>query len=150
MKKVLYIFTSVITCVALCTAMISCDIETSDNGNLDGFWQLTQIDSVANNKSVSMKESQIFWAFQTDVMEVRNLKAGDTKVLFRFEKTGNQLSIHTPYLEKDKDHRELLSDSTILKTYCIQGLGETYEINQLSNSNMQLSGSVLRLHFRKY
>ena len=85
MKKVLYIFTSVITCVALCTAMISCDIETSDNGNLDGFWQLTQIDSVAINKSVSMKESQIFWAFQTDVMEVRNLKAGDTKVLRRLE-----------------------------------------------------------------
>lgn len=150
MKKALYIFTSVIAYFALCMAMISCDIETSDNGNLDGFWQLTQIDSIANNKSVLVKESQIFWAIQTDVMEVRNISAGDTKILFRFNKTGNQLTIHTPYMEKDKDHRELLSDSTVLKPYYIQGLEETYEIDKLNNSNMQLSGSVLRLHFRKY
>ena len=39
----------------------ACDIESTDNGNLDGFWHLEQVDTLATGGSLNLKEQKIFW-----------------------------------------------------------------------------------------
>ena len=40
----------VVLCLSLC-GMTSCEVETSGNGELDGFWHLERIDSLQNGGS---------------------------------------------------------------------------------------------------
>ena len=44
MKRIVYILS--IVCLLMMTA---CDVETSDNGDLDGFWHLQRIESLTNS-----------------------------------------------------------------------------------------------------
>ena len=43
MRKWIYLWTVV------CTALVACDVETSDNGRLDGYWHLTGVDTLATS-----------------------------------------------------------------------------------------------------
>ena len=55
--------------LTILSLLCSCDkFHVSDNGELDGFWQLTSVDTLANGRSADMKEKMIFWAVQTDLL----------------------------------------------------------------------------------
>lgn len=60
MKKT-FLFLAI--CLAMTMAATSCGdfIETSDNGDLDGYWQLSQVDTLANGVQVDMTSSKVFW-----------------------------------------------------------------------------------------
>ena len=64
MKKLLFL---VPLAAILC---LSCELETSDNGDLDGFWQLKQVDTLQGGTK-DMRGSGVFWAVQTDLLEAR-------------------------------------------------------------------------------
>ena len=49
----------------------SCTLETSDNGDLDGFWQLSLIDTLSSQNSVDMRDSGYFWAVQHNLLILR-------------------------------------------------------------------------------
>ena len=57
-----------------CLLLTSCGIEFSDNGKLDGFWQLMSADTLTNQHTLDLKTSGRTWAFQglkvTDIREV--------------------------------------------------------------------------------
>ena len=63
MKKT-FLFLAI--CLAMTMAATSCSdfIETSDNGDLDGYWQLSQVDTLANGVQVDMTSSKVFWGVQ--------------------------------------------------------------------------------------
>ena len=44
---------------ALLMSLASCEIETSDNGELDGFWHLERIDSLEKGKTVDCSNQLI-------------------------------------------------------------------------------------------
>ena len=50
MKKLLYIFIFTL-------AVAACEIHTSENGDLDGYWQLHKVDTLANGSSCDMRDS---------------------------------------------------------------------------------------------
>ena len=50
MKKIFYIITAVLS------LLVSCTIETSDNGDLDGMWLLERMDSLSNNAITTFDE----------------------------------------------------------------------------------------------
>ena len=58
MKKT---FLFLATCLAMTMAATSCGdfIEISDNGDLDGYWQLSQVDTLANGVQVDMTSSKV-------------------------------------------------------------------------------------------
>ena len=59
MKK-LYIYI-----IGVMLLMVGCDVESSDNGNLDGFWQMTtKTDKYAKCGAVDMRDSGLTWSFQ--------------------------------------------------------------------------------------
>ena len=85
MKKT---FLFLATCLAMTMAATSCGdfIETSDNGDLDGYWQLSQVDTLANGVQVDMTSSKVFWGVQGKFLTMLDThQAPSYGYMFRFE-----------------------------------------------------------------
>ena len=65
MRKWIYLWTVV------CTILVACDVETSDNGRLDGYWHLTGVDTLATSGHRDVSEETIFWAVQFDLIQLK-------------------------------------------------------------------------------
>ncbi len=143
MKKILYLLLS-------CTLLLSCELETSDNGKLDGNWQLRQIDDLSTGSSSDMTYSYIYWGIENDLLQVRDIDDGNLMLLFRFDKQGDHLSIHSPYRVVTKDQLEPMEDTEQLLKLGIAGTEDTFIFENLSSGNMTLRNELYRLHFRKY
>ena len=140
MKKLLFL---VPLAAILC---LSCELETSDNGDLDGFWQLKQVDTLQGGTK-DMRGSGVFWAVQTDLLEAR---IGGTGVFFRFSNTGDSLFLSDPYVNNRDSSDIKLTDVARLHELGINELEERFRIMALDGSTMVLQSYMLRLHFRKY
>ena len=77
MKKT---FLFLATCLAMAMAATSCGdfIETSDNGDLDGYWQLSQVDTLANGVQVDMTSSKVFWGVQGKFLTMLDTRQAPT------------------------------------------------------------------------
>ncbi len=140
MKRLVYI-------MALAAMLGSCTLETSDNGKLDGLWQLYSLDSLATGASADMRGSHVFWAVQHRLLEARNK---ETQVLFRFNNTGDSLLLSDPYIN-NRDLSDIkVTDAAMLAPLGINNLGEHFGIKALSSDKMVLETPTLRLYFRKY
>ena len=127
MRKLLYIFTMLLMLAA-------CDIHTSNNGDLDGYWQLRSVDTLSSGMSCDMRDSMLFWSFQGNLLHVRDNKEEKLdKVFMRFTL-------------RDKG----ITDTTFLRHYGIHDMPETLKVVTLNSSTMILENRVLRLNFRKY
>ncbi len=51
-------------------SLSSCEIETSQNGDLDGFWHLEQVDTLATGGTCSFADKRIFWGCQYKLIQV--------------------------------------------------------------------------------
>jgi len=142
-KKIIYIFIS-------CILLISCELEVLDNGKIDGNWQLRQIDTLATGGTCDMSHSYIYWAFESTLMQIRDIDNNNLKILFRFERQGDELKIHTPNHVVTKDKLVLLENDSLLSPLGIMGTKETFHIEKLNHENLVLRNQCYKLHFRKY
>lgn len=143
MKRLLYVLIG-------CLGLVACDIETSDNGDLDGFWQMTQIDTLGG-RSGDMREKYVFWCVQGKLIETyiaRN--SAMNEIVYTFDKTADSLLLHSPYISDRGNGDIKVEDVALLRAYGINQLEERFKIQQLSADNMVLESAMLRLHFRKY
>ncbi len=137
--------------MALC--VVSCDLETSDNGKLDGFWHLERIDTLATGGSLDTSGDKVFWAIQVRLLQ---LQGGSGSFYFRFKQDSDSLTIFSPYT--NEGHEETLgeggnkpvSDPTVLRDYGIDALETHYKKEALDGSRMILRSRRLRLIFRKF
>ena len=60
----------------------SCEIESSDNGSLDGFWHLESIDTLATGGRSDYSKQRVFWGVQYKLLSVNNYEGG--RFYFRF------------------------------------------------------------------
>ena len=142
MKKLIYIIISLI--------LTSCELEMTDNGALDGNWQLRQIDTLSTGGTCDMSRSYIYWAVQNHILQVRDIDNNNLIILFRFEKKGDRLTIHSPYRVIIKAELEPIEDIEQLTPYGILETEDTFTFENLSSGNMTLKNEFFRLHFRKY
>lgn len=133
--------------IALVAMLGSCTLETSDNGNLDGLWQLRSLDSLANGSSVDMHANGVYWAVQLDLLEARDRHV---RVLFRFNHTGDSLVLSNPYVNLRDSSDIKVNESAMLAPLGINSLEEHFAVKALSSGSMVLESPTLRLHFRKY
>lgn len=140
MRKLIY--------VIFCLLAVSCDIETSDNGDLDGYWQLKTVDTLSSGISADVREDGIFWAFQFDLMEAWVI--GEDGVFFRFSHMGDSLRIYDPYIDNRDSGDIALTDVSMLYPMGISSTDETFSVLKLNSSNMELQSECLHLIFRKY
>lgn len=145
MKRLVYILTILST-----LSIVSCEIETSNNGKLDGNWQLRQIDTITTGGSTDMSQSYIYWSVENNLLQVRDIDNNNLKILFRFEKQGDSLTLRDPHFVVTKDELVPLENDSLLQPLGIYGVQEGFQIQQLSNTRMTLQNHLLKLHFRKY
>lgn len=139
-----------LVCIFLaCFMLASCELETSGNGDLDGFWQLRSVDSLLNKEPpIDMKSQQVFWAFQVNMLQTTQV--GNRIVNFRFQRSGDYLILTSPHDNNREDDDPPITDVSLLQPLGINNLEEHFKILELDGSKMTLQSSTLRLYFRKY
>ena len=140
MKRLIY-------SLLLAATLGSCTLETSNNGHLDGFWQLYSLDSLSSGTSVDMRGSHVFWSIQVRLLEARN---SDGRILLRFNYTGDSLFLSNPYANARDSSDIKITDVAKLAPLGINKLEEHFAVKTLNSDNMTLESPTLRLYFRKY
>lgn len=143
MRRLLYFTLSLIM-------ITSCTLDSSDNGALDGYWQLSSIDTLANGHSVNMRDSGIFWAFNFNLLVTRSTKEPSGEILYDFENTDDNLILSNPYILYRDSSDIKVTDVNLLKKYGVNSLLESFTIQHLNSNKMALQSNMLRLNFRKY
>lgn len=133
----------------LLTVVSSCTLETSDNGDLDGFWHLTRVDTLATGGSCDMSERLVFWSVQMDLVNVTDRGDGGGDYFMRFDKSGMTLRLYEPYRNDRMQGDGKIDDALLLAPLGINSLDETFRIERLSGSRMTLRGGKLLLYFSK-
>jgi len=162
MRRNLFFIAS--ACLALATAawsLTSCTIESSDNGDLDGFWHLEGVDTLATAGHLDLSRERVFWGVQHQLISCA--KITDTNMFsfrgyyFRFDQTADSLVLHSPY--KNNWHQDqgdnggdlpatAVNDS--IRSYGINQLREPFYKEKLKGGKMTLRSKTLRLYFTKF
>ena len=146
MRKLLYL-------LAFGLMVVSCELETSSNGKLDGYWQMSQVDTLATGGSTDTRESFIYWGVQGKLLQIRysenDVYLGEG-LLFRFEDNDSILTLSSPFVHHLYETDEPIDDVETLKPFGIYRLVEKFAIKEFDDNNMVLTNDVLRLHFRRY
>jgi hypothetical protein len=132
---------------------VSCELETSGNKELDGYWQMCQVDTLATDGVTDTREALIYWGIQGKLLQIRfseNGKYLGEGLLFRFERAPYTLNLSSPIRHHLYDTDEPIEDVEVLKPDGIYQLEEVFSIIELNDKSMVLDNGVLRLHFRKY
>jgi hypothetical protein len=129
--------------------LTACDFETSDNGDLDGFWQLHQLDTLATGGSTDMRDSAIYWAVQVKLLEIRRL-SDYYSVMFRFDKSGSQLRISNPVCDDRDISDSIITSAETLRPFGLLNTSETFNIETLNSDHFVITNEAYRFHLRKY
>ena len=128
----------------------ACDIHTSDNGNLDGFWQLKSVDTLSTGGTCDMRDSMRFLGVQANLLYFRYKNEKTGNVLLRFNHTDKIIILSDPIIDMRDSSDLILTDTTLLYHYGIHDVPETLKVVTLNKSTMILENRLLRLHLRKY
>jgi hypothetical protein len=142
MKKII-IYISVIFFL---TSIASCELETSGNGDLDGYWHLVTVDTLSTGGTANLKDSVVYWAVQHKLLQ---LSGTHGRFLLRFNHTADTLALSEPYTYDREDGDKPVEDATVLKPFGINSLNARFLIEKLNGSKMILSNDVVRLYFKK-
>lgn len=135
-------------------AFSSCELESSDNGKLDGFWHLESIDSLENGKTVDMSKLHVFWGIEYKLIAATQYDNNTERMFFRFEQTSDSLKITQAFI--NHGHQDNGGDIPLtevtndLRYYGINNLPECFAKEALSGSKMILRSKTLRLKFKKF
>lgn len=118
--------------------LLFCACQKEDNnGELGGFWKITEIEDFATATTINTTEESRFWGIQLDLLEIRITEYNCHYC--RFNQVGDSLFVHT------------IDDKTDLKDYGIyDNENERYEIIQLGDRRMVLRSKHAKVSFRKF
>ncbi len=125
----------------------ACDVEMSNNGDLDGYWQLSRVDTL-DGGSRYMINSRVFWSFQMNLLQLN--KVDNTDYLMQFDYKDAKLRVYDPYLSARNTGDKPVTDIDVLRPYGVNSLDEEFEVETLTSSKMVLTSSMLRLYFNRY
>lgn len=130
--------------------LTACDVEFSDNGDLDGFWQLCSIDTLETGRTGDVREKGLTWAFEGKLLEVRDVQKVHQDMILSFDHNSGYLRTFSPYLVYREEGDLKIDDVDFLRPYGINQLEESFKVLELDGDRMVLESEVVRLSFRKY
>ena len=163
MLKLLNMFGAALLLFALLT---SCEMHSSDNGDLDNWWYLRQIDDLTADTQEDVVAKKVFWGYIGNMMHTEGGGAG--RFFFRFEHSGNTLRIYDarydakksgdPLLDptvsddKDKIDNDLPKQGIHLRQNSDGKLEETFTVEHIDGETMTLvnEDNTYRLHFEAW
>jgi len=136
-------------------SLFSCTIEFSGNGDFDGFWHLTSVDTLLTGGRCDLSGNLRYWGVNFNLIRLQDFGENEAQsfyVRFDLEKTTLRL-----YEMRDASSGQsagetvdtLVADPSVLSPYGINSLNETFTIEKLTGGSMILSTSELRLRFTK-
>ncbi len=142
---------AILSCTCL---LLSCD-KLPENGKLDGWWQVTEVQYARDgvyDSIVPMKDRKIFWAVQLKLISIQGISNGNTnETLSRFYYSGNQLKLTEMYIHyRERDEKITDSGFDKLKDTGINGNQADFVIETLNDKKMQLKSDYARIVFRKF
>lgn len=141
-----------ITFLLLTAFLTSC--ERSQNGDLDGLWYITRIDSIQQRTSVDLRGGSETWAFQAQFAQFYNYNFDDwnNPVMARLTFNESQIIIDSPFIyDRVNGDIPLTADSTqYLRPYYLSSIPDTFDIEKLTRKELRISDNVLRLYFDRY
>lgn len=148
MNKCFKILFSLIT---ILFALASCGdlLEHSQNGELDGYWKLTTIDTLATGGQKSVSEQSLFMAVQGKIMMLNDRNNGDEYV-FQFNHADGHLKIFDARQSNRGKGDPLLTDPEGLRPFGFNNLEEDFTVEKLSSGKLIVNDGTLRLHFIKF
>ncbi|WP_308232430.1 lipocalin-like domain-containing protein [Prevotella sp.] len=151
---------SLLAVLATPLLLVSCNVETSDNGPLDGFWHLERVDTLATGGSTDYHKGYVFWGVQKDLMYIKDSSNGSIGAYYlRFNQTHDSLHVTKIYLDhghEDNPNHEQGGDIPVeaidnnLRQLGINALPEHFKKEALNANRMILSTEKLRLKFKKF
>lgn len=152
-KKICSLAGAVAVMAVMAGSSVSCTLETSDNDNLDGFWHLERVDTLATGGVCDLSEELRFWAVQRHLINIvdrgNTSNGGYFGYLSHFSHEGDRMRLYDMYVNDRMVGDIKMETAEPLNVFGINALEENFRVEQLSSSRMQLSTDVLRLHFRK-
>lgn len=143
------IFISMAMAVLTAITMASCTLETSDNGDLDGFWHLTSVDTLSTGGVLDMSEELVFWSVQVHLLNTVDRKGGAGSYFFKFEHNENTLRLYNPCLDDRMNGDPEVDSPEPLQPFGVNAIDETFSVETLTGSTMILSTERLKLTFKK-
>ena len=128
--------------------LVGCTLETTDNGDLDGYWHLEHIESLSSQRSVDYGQARIFWSIQFKLLQLSDLH--NNTIIYNLVYDNNQLTLAEPYMSDRADGDTLVTDVEVLRPYGVNALQENMKVVSLQSDKMILESPILRLHFKKY
>lgn len=146
MKTSLTRFFLIISVISLMTA---CHMESSENGHLDGFWHLVRVDTLSTGGTSDLHQDYFFWAFQFQLLSVRNTQKSPEEYFLRFQRQGDELVLSHPfqYVLQGKDAP--VENIDLLRPFGINDQEERFRIVHLSSRRMTLKNNFLVLTMQK-
>lgn len=137
--------------------LTGCSIETSDNGVLDGRWQLMEINYFdGSNRTVKTKEQLIFWDIQYKLISIHSMsgKLHDSlteESLCRFNYTKDSLKLSDFYRHfREADQKIDDPLTTYFQKTGINGINANFAVLHLDSKSMLLQSDYAKLSFRKF
>ncbi len=132
--------------------------ETSGNGKLDGYWQLTHVDTLESGRTGDVRDRMIFWSVQANLIEMNDLhenpKYGEKapSVFYHFEIVADTLRLlsEPKPLINNRRISDRVADRLDVVTYGLSHLGEDLLMLRLTDEKLTLQSERLRMYFRKY
>ena len=128
----------------------SCELETSGNGKLDGYWHLEAVDTLGRNGVSDLSNKRLFWSFQNKLLELRDRDGMISGFLFRFEHRSDSLILTNPYLYNREEGDKPLTDAAQMAPYGLNELTERLKIETLKGEKMVLSNKKYRLRLVRF
>ena len=137
--------------------LTGCSIERSDNGVLDGRWQLMEINYFdGSNRKVETKEQLIFWDIQYKLISIHSMsgKLHDSlteESLCRFNYTKDSLKLSDFYRHfREADQKIDDPLTTYFQKTGINGIKANFAVLHLDSKSMLLQSDYAKLSFRKF
>lgn len=151
MKKL----STIIAIMTVLTMLMSCELHTSGNGDFDGFWQMTQMDTLETNRSGDVRSLKIFWAVQGNMLEMRDLHNVDValcheKINFRFRLEEGRLYLSEPIANDRPISDSIIVNPATVVFYGLSSLEQVLDVVQMESGKMTLQTKLYRMYFRKY
>lgn len=129
--------------------LASCELESSNNGDFDGYWHMQHVDTLATGGQFDLSDSLRFWAVQMSLLSLTDKSGNAGDYLLRFSYDSDTLRLYDPHHNNRMEGDPALDDATLLAPYGINAVDEVFLIERLKGSVMILKGDSLRLTFNK-
>lgn len=146
-NKIYIALTALVFCIS--GMLTGCTLETSGNGKLDGYWHMTAVDTIATGGTCDLSQKRLFWGVQAKLINLSDRDDLSYNFFMRFEYAKTTLRLYEPYLNDRIEGDPVLEDATKLEPFGIEGLEQSFKIEELKGKKMTLASENLRLHFEK-